>query len=87
MKESAEELAARLRTKKTLDTWVIYWNPDDHPGKYVVRLYWADPTGLYAAKVPTITATLEETRAVIPKGLTRVDRSPVNAPAIVETWM
>lgn len=71
-----------------LDMWVIYENPSDYPGKFVVRLWHPGAGFLEAAKDPTaVVETLEEARKAIPEGRHRLPRQASDDPVIVETWM
>lgn len=67
--------------------FVVYKNPSDFPGKFVVRLFNMDkPVHMAAVK-----DTLEEARAAIQQGppfmFHNVGRSPQDDPVIVETWI
>lgn len=66
--------------------YVIYDNPTDHPGKFVVRKWWGDkPTGEGA-----VTDSLYAARLYIRElglGLVMVTRDPGDDPCIVESWL
>ena len=63
--------------------FVIYFNPSDSPGNYVVRRF----AGMVADEFPVITAaSLEEARSVIPGWCAGLARSVEDDPVIVETW-
>ena len=67
-----------------LSIWVIYDNPTDFPGKFVVRKW----IGEAADKEPLIVAdTLEEARKALPKHIVRLMPSEGDDPKIVETWL
>jgi hypothetical protein len=73
-----------------LSSWTIYFNPSDHPGRYVLRRF--DIVQGQAEPVPasdaSIHLSLQAARQHIP---THVDvcfpRDAHDDPAIVETWM
>ncbi len=68
---------------KVFPIFTIYHNPKDFPEKYVVRLFDGKaPTRLLAVK-----DTLEEARKTIPPLFKQMDRSPIDDPVIVETWL
>lgn len=64
--------------------FVVYLNPRDYPGRFVVRRW----RGLFADIVPTaVVDTLEQARAAVPRGLTCVAPHCDDDPVIVETWL
>lgn len=66
-----------------LELWVIYKDPLDVPGKFVLRKWIYDkPT-----KTMHIKDTLEEIRAIVPPGLFNIGRSPGDDPKILEVWI
>jgi hypothetical protein len=66
-----------------LDVWIIYDSPSDYPGHFVARRFLVNqPT----ADVLTA-ATLEDVRALLPKGLLRLERTQHDQPHIVEVWV
>lgn len=71
----------------TLSMWVVYDHPADAPDTFVARR-WDVTAGDPTATSYLFTAdTLEDLRAKLPLGLTRLDRSPLDDPVIVETWL
>jgi hypothetical protein len=68
---------------RTLYLWVVYRHPADFPNDYVARAWdGEDATGIgYAAP------TLEAVRELLPPGLHRLDRNPLDDAVIVETWL
>lgn len=66
-----------------LELWTVYDGPIDLPGRFVARKWVLDqPTNeLLQDK------TLDGLRGKLPQGLTRLDRSPQDAPKIVEMWI
>lgn len=85
-----------------LTVWVIYRNPRDYPGKYVVRAedVVADQREPVSRPQCAVCASLAEARAAVPQyqthqhdgvtyasELVRMDRHPSDDPTIVETWI
>lgn len=71
------------KVTKSAPNFVVFNSPEDCPGKFVVRLFdGAQPTRLFTTK-----DSLEEARKTIPDIFIPVQRSPGDAPAIVETWL
>jgi hypothetical protein len=68
--------------------WVIYGNPIDYPGKFVLRP-WRIRKGQSPEPVNMhwVADTLAEVRAMVPEGLACVQRNPLDDVAIVETWI
>lgn len=70
-----------------MSQWVIYWNPRDYPGLFVVREHKIGP-GWHAPVPECKTArTLEEARKLIPPGFTWLPRNPADDSPIVEIWI
>jgi len=69
--------------RENLDVWVIYENPLDAPGKFVVRRHTLDGPTEEAYQVDT----LDGAREVVPIGLVRIPRETWDEPQIVETWI
>ena len=70
-----------------LFTYVVYFNPSDFPGRYVMRGF-VNVDGEAKANAIAISGeTIEKVRAHIPKGLYRMERMPGDDPAIVEVWI
>ena len=64
--------------------WVIYYDPADYPGKFVVRRW----QGIEADQWPrAICPTLETARAAVPKGYINVGKSPGSDSVILEEWI
>ena len=72
------------------ETWArlftIYESPSDYEGQFVVRERDVTAGGDLEVGGARTAATLEEARALIPKGAVRFERSPDDDPTIVETW-
>lgn len=68
----------------TLDMYVVYENPSDFPGCFVVRKW----TGETPNRHPhSVTANIEEARTTIPAGLYRTPRHEKDDPVIREVWL
>lgn len=65
------------------ECWVIYWNPKDFPGSYVVR-HWTDLNPDHCA---AICATLDIAREHVPDGCINLHRTFSDDPAIFEVWI
>lgn len=77
-----------------LSLWVVYWNPSDFPGRFVVRRQVAVapnpsiPDGIWCDPDPlAVVDTLDEARAAVPGWLTCLPRSPDDHPVVVEVWV
>lgn len=71
-----------------LTLYVIYANPRDYPGQFVVRAQRIRSNEIAVMKEPlAVTLTLEEARAAVPPGLYRMDRYEGDDAVIVETWL
>lgn len=73
---------------KSTGIYTIYGpNTSDHPGYFVVRLWTVSAQGVKVRVKPSLHANLEEARAAIPAGLSRLERSPADDPVIIENWL
>jgi hypothetical protein len=71
-----------------LTIWVIYRNPADFPGKWVLRGQDAIAGGGVQPHATAYVAdTLEELHAQLPPGLVLLSPHPNDNPAIYETWI
>jgi hypothetical protein len=70
-----------------MNQWVVYFNPKDYPGKYVVRRWRIAQGSAEAAKEATVHDSLEEARAAIPPGLYPLERFADDDRVIVEVWI
>jgi len=75
-----------------VEHWVIYFNPQDHPDKYVVRkwIITGGPDGIKPDDISQVCDTLELARDVVAyhyPGAYRLDRQVDDDPVIVETWI
>lgn len=67
--------------------YVIYDNPSDWPGSFVVRRWRIGKGTVEAEKLPqAVVSTLESARRCIPEGMVNIGRQPDDDPAIAEVW-
>lgn len=68
--------------------WVIYERPLDYPHHFVMRVQTAHADGsIEAHRECWVADSLENIRHHVPRGLTRLPRSPGDCTSIVETWL
>ena len=67
----------------TMPLFTVYYNPDDFPGRFVVRLWDMEQSTPFAI----LGESLEDVRSKLPHGLHRLPRNTNDAPAIIETWL
>lgn len=73
---------------QTLSIFVIYHNPKDYPGKFVVREHASRPGQVLVCRKPVaIVGSIAEARASLHAGLFRMARHEKDDPAIFETWI
>lgn len=71
-----------------LDFYVVFRNPSDFPGQYVIRRQRAGPGTITKDATPlAVGPTLAVVRAALPPGLTRLERDPNDDPSILEVWV
>lgn len=71
-----------------LDLLVIYEDPTDFPGRFVVRAHVVDGQGTRPKPDPeAIVDTLEQARKSVPFGKVNLGRMPEDDPKIVEVWL
>lgn len=69
--------------------WLIWTLSDtdiEHPGRYVAPAHEADQHGGKLLPGALVANTLAELRAMLPTGLTRLDRTSALPPKVLETW-
>ncbi len=66
--------------------WFVFQPAPAHPGKVTARAHTMDHQGGVWLPGAFVADTLEELRAMMPAGLTRRDRVPVDPEGVVETW-
>ncbi len=70
-----------------MEVFVVYHNPRDYPGLYVVRRQVAGRGTITIDIQPLgVSATLEGIRSFIPPHVKRFPRDPNDDPVIVEVW-
>lgn len=76
-----------MKPSEELQMWTVYGRTRDVPAAYCARR-WVIRDG---KPVPTALMmagdTLEEVRACLPAGLTRIPRAESDDPVILETWI
>jgi hypothetical protein len=77
----ARSVQANATKAKVLFGWIIQHDPPEHPAKYVARFATTHPT-IYVM----LADRLAELQAMLPPGLARSPRQPVDPPEIVECW-
>jgi len=71
-----------------MNQYVIYDNPSDYPGKFVVRRITVGRGSVLMSEHPlAVTETLLAARKSIPPGLHRVERFTADDPVICEVWL
>jgi len=78
---TARSVQANAAKAQVLFGWIIQHDPPEHPGKYVARFATAHPT-IYVM----LADTLAELQAMLPTGLARSPRQPVDPPEVAEIW-
>ena len=76
-----------MNARSPLPMYVIYENPRDFPGQFVVRRHDVYPGRVEVQKLATVHTTLEQARRAVPQGLVRLERSANDDPVIRETWL
>ena len=66
-----------------LVVWTIFDHPADHPTQFVARPF----IGVRPLLAHLAHKDLGTLRALLPAGLTRLERSPKDDPKIIETWI
>jgi hypothetical protein len=74
-------------SKPIMTMWTIYYNPSDHPGKYVVRGHDIEAGKSVPKPWCKIVDTYDQAKAQVPRGLFRMLPHPKDDPVIVETWL
>lgn len=65
----------------------IFFNPEDFPGKYVVRGWTAHMDHTVHDREAEVVDSLELAREKVPKGLVYLARYPTDVPSLVEAWV
>lgn len=82
-------MTAGRMTAGVLSMWTVYDSPSDHPGLFVARRWEVSARGSTPTMDYMVSKSLDEVRGLLMHtyGLTRMERSVVDDPCIVETWM
>jgi hypothetical protein len=67
--------------------WVIYKNPKDCPGRYVLRKQYATREGVVVDKDSFVAIEPQELREQMPPGLVKIGPQPGDDPVILEVWV
>ena len=69
--------------------WVIYENPKDHPGAFVIREWHVEPGNPdpVASQRYALANELRGARLAVPAGLRCIPRDELDDPTIVEIWV
>lgn len=70
-----------------IDQWVVYFNPSDYPGKWVVRKFTIVAGRIEASDALHVCSSCSEARENIPLGLACIPRHAQDEPHIVEAWI
>jgi hypothetical protein len=71
-----------------MEQFVIYFNPTDYPGQYVVRRWEISTEGLRPDPEPrAVVSSLAAARAAVPPGFVGFGRFPGDEPQVVEVWL
>ena len=71
-----------------LSMWTIYDKPTDHPYAFVARRFEVGTAGVVATDNIIIASQVETLRECMrDRGLTCLERDPLDDPKIVEVWL
>lgn len=70
-----------------MTVWTVFFDPNDHPGKWVLRGFDVDAHGVQPRGECTLADTLDEIREALPPGLHCLGRLNGDEPAIYESWV
>lgn len=71
-----------------MDIFVVYSNPKDAPGRFVVRKWYVRAGETLPGPITANAPTLERAVSLgVPPGLVRLPRNVNDDPVIVETWL
>lgn len=73
--------------RNVLSVWTVYCRPRDYPRDYVARRFECVGPGARPTDDMFVAASLEEIRALLPRGLIRSPRHPDDDPKVVEAWI
>lgn len=75
------------RNDEQLIAYIIYRHPPSYPRQFVVRPWVAHSCGGHVGRIHAITEGIEEARAMIPAGLSKIQRNEDDDPSIFEGWI
>jgi len=78
----ARSLHAHALRIDPLAGWIVMRDPPAYPAKIVARLVISTPSSYVL-----VAGTLAEIHAMLPCGLVRSDRQPVDPPEVLEVWL
>lgn len=67
--------------------WTVYDHPRDYPTKFVARRSEIRGGVAYMTNDMFVADSLDELRAWLPPGMSRMSRFPADDPVIVEVWL
>jgi hypothetical protein len=79
----ARALHADACRNHAIVAWIVLWDLPAHPDRYAARLV---TSGQAASPYLLLADTLAEIQEMLPHGLTRSERMPVDPPEVVEIW-
>jgi hypothetical protein len=79
----ARALHADACRNHAIVAWIVLWDLPAYPERYAARLV---TSGQAAWPYLMLADTLVGIRAMLPPGLTRSERMPVDPPEVVEIW-
>jgi hypothetical protein len=81
--DMARALHADACRTHAIVAWVVMWDLPAHPNRYAARLV---TSGQAAWPYLLLADTLAGIQAMLPPGLVRSERMPVDPPEVVEIW-
>jgi hypothetical protein len=79
----ARALHADARRDHAIVAWVVLWDLPAYPERYAARLVMS---GAMPSLYLLLADTLADIREMLPPGLVRSERMPVDPPEVVEIW-
>ena len=73
--------------KMGVDQFAIFDHPADFPSHFVCRRFTIRSGQVFAFIEPEAVGTLDECRALVPAGWTRLERFKADDPVLLETWI
>lgn len=82
-----EAISGFPRSSDSISMWAIFDHPNDFPSGFVVRENIAMSASVFVSPFSIRTASLDEARAKLPPGLTRLARQEGDPKFLIETWL